>query len=140
MCHVLGRDVAITLPLISQTVPHFGEDPEDLATTLFEVAPTVMFTVPRYLQKFASRVLVSVLNSSRLKRVAYDAAARIARDHARRRWDGSVTALHDVRYRILQALIFRPILNKLGFDKLELVVSGGAGLPPKRRPPGICTA
>jgi long-chain acyl-CoA synthetase len=23
----------------------------------------------------------------------------------------------------------RPILNKLGFDKLELVVSGGAGLP-----------
>jgi long-chain acyl-CoA synthetase len=129
MCHVLGRDVAITLPLISQTVPHFGEDPEDLATTLFEVAPTVMFTVPRYLQKFASRVLVSVLNSSRLKRVAYDAAARIARDHARRRWDGSATALHDVRYRILQALIFRPILNKLGFDKLELVVSGGAGLP-----------
>ena len=58
MCHVLGRDVAITLPLISQIVPHFGEDPEDFATTLFEVAPTVMFTVPRYLQKFASHVLV----------------------------------------------------------------------------------
>ena len=31
MCHVLGRDVAITLPLISQLVPHFGEDPEDFA-------------------------------------------------------------------------------------------------------------
>ena len=29
----------------------------------------------------------------------------------------------------VQALMFRPILNKLGFDKLELVVSGGAGLP-----------
>jgi long-chain acyl-CoA synthetase len=50
MCHVLGRDVAITLPLMSQLVPHFGEDPEDFAATLFEVAPTVMFTVPRYLQ------------------------------------------------------------------------------------------
>ena len=34
MCHVLGRDVAITLPLISQLVPHFGEDPEDFATTI----------------------------------------------------------------------------------------------------------
>ena len=64
MCHVLGRDVAITLPLISQLVPHFGEDPEDFATTLFEIAPTVLFTVPRYLQKFASHVLVGVLNSS----------------------------------------------------------------------------
>ena len=64
MCHVLGRDVAITLPLISQLVPHFGEDPEDFAVTLFEIAPTVLFTVPRYLQKFASHVLVGVLNSS----------------------------------------------------------------------------
>jgi long-chain acyl-CoA synthetase len=129
MCHVLGRDVAITLPLISQLVPHFGEDPEDFSATLFEVAPTVMFTVPRYLQKFASHVLVSVLNSSRLKRAFYEASMRVAHDHVRRRWDGNSTAAGDVLYSTVQALMFRPILNKLGFDKLELVVSGGAGLP-----------
>ena len=129
MCHVLGRDVAITLPLISQLVPHLGENPEDFAGTLFEVAPTVMFTVPRYLQKFASHVLVSVLNSSRLKRAAYEAAMRIARDHVRRRWDNSATTAREAIYGVVQALVFRPILNKLGFDKLELVVSGGAGLP-----------
>jgi long-chain acyl-CoA synthetase len=129
MCHVLGRDVAITLPLISRLVPHFGEDPEDFAATLFEVAPTVMFTVPRYLQKFASHVLVSVLNSSRLKRAFYEASMRVARDHVRRRWDGNSTAAGDLLYGTVQALMFRPILNKLGFDKLELVVSGGAGLP-----------
>jgi long-subunit acyl-CoA synthetase (AMP-forming) len=29
---------------------------------------------------------------------------------------------------VLRALVFRPILNKLGFDRLELVVSGGASL------------
>ena len=129
MCHVLGRDVAVTLPLISRLVPHFGEDPEDLATTLFEVAPTVLFTVPRYLQKFASHVLVGMLNSTMAKRVIYDLAMQFARAHARRRWDGSVTAAQDALYRTLRALVFRPILNKLGFDKLELVVSGGAALP-----------
>ena len=129
MCHVLGRDVAVTLPLISRLVPHFGEDPEDFATTLFEVAPTVLFTVPRYLQKFASHVLVGMLNSTVAKRVIYDLAMRFARAHARRRWDGSVTAAQDALYRTLRALVFRPILNKLGFDKLELVVSGGAALP-----------
>ena len=129
MCHVLGRDVAITLPLISRLVPHFGEDPEDFATTLFEVAPTVLFTVPRYLQKFASHVLVGMLNSTMAKRVIYDLAMRFARAHARRRWEGSVTVAQDVLYRALRVLVFRPILNKLGFDKLELVVSGGAALP-----------
>ena len=95
MCHVLGRDVAVTLPLISELVPHFGEDPEDFATTLFEVAPTVLFTVPRYLQKFASHVLVGVLNSGRIKRAAYELAMRFARRHARRRWDGTATGLQE---------------------------------------------
>src|SRR5262245_63656340 len=54
---------------------------------------------------------------------------RVARDHVRRRWDGNPTAAGEALYGAVQALMFRPILNKLGFDKLELVVSGGAGLP-----------
>ena len=65
LCHILGRDVAVTLPLFTQLVPHFGEDQEDLPATLFEVAPTVLFTVPRYLQKFAAQILIGVMNSSR---------------------------------------------------------------------------
>ena len=129
MCHVLGRDVAITLPLMSSLVPHFPEDAEDFATTLFEVAPTVMFTVPRYLQKFASHILVGVLNSSRLKRAAYDFAMRFAQVYVRHQWDARATMAQKLLYGILRASVFRPILNKLGFDKLELVVSGGAGLP-----------
>jgi long-chain acyl-CoA synthetase len=129
MCHVLGRDVAITLPLISQLVPHFGEDPEDFAVTLFEVAPTVLFMVPRYLQKFASHVLVGILNSSRIKRAAHDFAMRFARPYATRRWNGGSNIVQDAIYRLVRLAVFKPILNKLGFDRLELVVSGGASLP-----------
>lgn len=129
LCHVLGRDVAVTLPLLSGLVPHFGEDAEDLPTTLFEVAPTVLFTVPRYLQKFASQVLVGMLNASRVKRGVYGLAMRFARGHARRRWDGTTDLAQDALYWLLRAMVFRPILNKLGFDRLELVVSGGASLP-----------
>ena len=129
MCHVLGRDVAITLPLISRLVPHFGEEPEDFAETLFEVAPTVLFIVPRFLQKFASHVLVGVSNASPAKKAAHDFALRVARSYAARRWNSSASRGWDALYRAVQRLIFRPILNKLGFDKLELVVSGGAALP-----------
>src|SRR5262249_14732248 len=91
LCHVLGRDAAVTLPLISQLVPHFGEHPEDLPTTLFETAPTVVFTVPRYLQKFASQVLLGIHNSSGLKRASASVAMRIAREHARRRLSGETS-------------------------------------------------
>jgi long-chain acyl-CoA synthetase len=130
LCHVLGRDVALTFPLISRLVPHFGEDPEDLPATLFEVAPTVLFTVPRYLQKFGSQILVGMLNSSPLKRRLYDLAMRVARAQARRRWTGTTSPALDIGYALCRAAVFTPLLNKLGFDRLELVVSGGAPLPP----------
>ena len=129
ICHVLGRDIAVTLPLMSGLVPHFGESTEDLAATLFETAPTVLFTVPRYLQKFASQILVAMMSSSRLKRASYERAMRFARAHARRRWDGTVATAQEAIYRLWHGAVFRPILNKLGLDQLELVISAGAPLP-----------
>jgi len=129
LCHVLGRDIAITLPLISRLVPHYGEDIEDLPTTLFEVAPTVLFTVPRYLQKFASQILIGIANTTGLKRGAYDLAMRLARRTAEARWQGAAGPLDRAGFAAAWAAVFRPILNKLGFDRLELVISGGAPLP-----------
>jgi len=127
ICHILGRDIAVTLPLLSKLVPHFGEDVEDLPRTFFEVAPTVLFTVPRFLQKFASQVLVSIGSTTPLKRAAYDAAMRVARREVRARWDGGKTG--SLAYRLSRALVFAPLLERLGLDKLELAISGGAPLP-----------
>lgn len=129
LSHGLGRDIAITLPLISGLVPHFGEDVEELGSTLFEVAPTVLFTVPRYLQKFASRVLVALMDSSALKRRAYDIAMAIGRRYARRRWERRAGALERALYALARGFVFRPILNKLGLDELRLVICAGAPLP-----------
>jgi long-chain acyl-CoA synthetase len=131
LCHVLGRDVAVTLPLISRLIPHFGEHPEDLPTTLFETAPTILFSVPRYLQRFAAQVLLGIRNSGGVKRASAEIAMHFARTHARRRWDGVNGFTDYALYRACRAAVFLPILNKLGFDQLELVVCTGAPLPPE---------
>lgn len=131
LSHGLGRDIAVTLPLMSGLVPHFGEDAEDLATTLFEVAPTVLFTVPRYLHKFASRVLVALMDSSALKRRTYGIAMSIGRRYARQRWDDGPRSLDRALYALARGLVFRPILNKLGLDELRLAICAGAPLPPE---------
>src|SRR4029450_10455190 len=91
LCHVLGRDAGVRLTLVSQLVPHSGEHPEDLPTTLFETAPTILFTVPRYLQKFASQVLLGIHNSSGLKRASASAAMRFAGQQPPHAW-GAQTA------------------------------------------------
>lgn len=126
LCHILGRDIAVTLPLLSKLVPHFGEDVEDLPRTFFEVAPTVLFTVPRFLQKFASQVLVGIGSTSLLKRFAYGLAMRVAREQARARWEGDLS--ESPAYKAARALVFRPLLEKLGLDRLALAISGGAPL------------
>jgi long-chain acyl-CoA synthetase len=128
-CHILGRDVAITLPLLTQLVPHFGENVEGLQQTLHEVAPTVLVTVPRYLQKLAAQVLVGIGNTSAAKRVAYEAAMRIGRRHAKARWAGP--SQPSLAYALARQLVFRPLLEKLGLDRVELAISGGAPLPPE---------
>ena len=129
LCHVLGRDIAVTLPLMTRMVPHIGETAEDLPETMFETAPTVLFTVPRYLQKMAANVLVQVGGSSALKKLVYNRAVAFARTHARRRWTGTASGGWAIIHELWNALVFRPVLNKIGFDRLELVVSGGAPLP-----------
>ena len=131
LCHILGRDLAITVPLLSTLVPHFGEDIEDLPRTLFEVAPSVLFTVPRYLQKFASQVLVGLGRTSRAKRAAYDTAMRIGRKCAAARWSGTSGPATAFLQSVAGTLAFRPMLNKLGLDRIELLLSGGAPLPPE---------
>src|SRR5262249_27746076 len=128
---VLGRDIAVTLPLISRLVPHFGEHPEELPAMLFETAPTLLFTVPRYLQRFASQVLLGIQNSSALKRASASAAMGFAHRHAQRRWRGKTRFVQEALDRACRAGVSVPILNKRGWERLELLVCGGAPLPPE---------
>lgn len=129
LCHILGRDMGITLPLLGGPTPHLGEDVEDLPRTLYEVAPTVLVTVPRYLQKFASQVLIRLGNTTPLKAAAYRIAMKIGRRHAKARWEGRSEG--NLLYRLARLLVFKPLLEQLGLDRVELAISGGAPLPPE---------
>ena len=131
LCHIFGRDIAITLPLISRLVPHYGDDVNDLMQTLVEVGPTALFTVPRYMQKLASHILIGLGSTSAPKKLVADAAMRTARRIARRRWDGSLGAVDRTAIAAARQMVFRPMLRQLGLDRLELAISGGAALPPE---------
>ena len=111
-------------------MPHIGETAEDLPETLFETAPTVLFTVPRYLQKMAAQRAGADgkhlgAQALRLRPRHGLRAGACASGAGRARPAGRPRSCK----RCGSALVFRPVLNKIGFDKLELVVSGGAPLP-----------
>src|SRR5437016_9991597 len=86
LCHAMGRNLAITMPLIADIVPHYPESGDTVADALFDIQPTFVFTVPRYLQKFAAHLLVGLDQSSWIKRAAYRAAMTVGRRALDRRW------------------------------------------------------
>src|SRR5439155_1314493 len=47
LCHTMGRNTVITMPLLADIVPHYPESLATVAESLYEVAPTFVFTVPR---------------------------------------------------------------------------------------------
>jgi long-chain acyl-CoA synthetase len=129
LSNVIGKVVALTLPLLAPVIPHYGEDIEDLNQTFFEVAPTVLFTVPNYLKKFASGILIDIENSSALKKLAYTVAVSIGRQHLSNVWEKKRDVLWKLAYLLCYCVVFRPILNKIGFDKVRIALSTGAPLP-----------
>ncbi len=130
LCHTMGRDLAITMPLIAEVVPHYPESVDAFAEALYEVQPTFVFTVPRYLQKFAAHLLVGIDASSPLKRTAYRAAMAVGRWAARQRWQGRPSPLTTLGAVAARQLVFRWLLEKVGFARTRLVLSSGAPLPP----------
>jgi long-chain acyl-CoA synthetase len=121
----------ITMPLLADIVPHYPESIDTVAETLYEVAPTFVFTVPRYLQKFAAHLLVGLDQSSRVKRTAYRVAMGLGRRALRRRHRARDAAdRSSVLGSLTRAIVFRWLLEKVGFARAQLVISSGAPLPP----------
>ncbi len=129
LCNLIGKIVALTLPLLTRITPHYGESIEVVRETIFEIAPTVLFTVPVYLKKFTSSIFVGIENSSPLKKILYQASVNIGRRHLKRIWDGKKNPLLNLLYLLCYFVTFRPILNKIGFSKLKVVLSTDSPLP-----------
>jgi len=131
LCHAMGRNLAITMPLLADIVPHYPESVDTFADALYEIQPTFVFTVPRYLQKFAAHLLVGLDQSSWVKRAAYRLAIGVGHRALRRRHGAPGSAPGTAALAAFaRALVFRWLLEKVGFARAELVISSGAPLPP----------
>jgi long-chain acyl-CoA synthetase len=117
--------------MIGNHITHFGENPDLMAETIFEVSPTIFLGAPRTLEKFAAQVLVGIETSSWLKRQLYRLAMKIGRIHVSKRWEGQFSLVWWLLYRIARLIVFRPLLEKIGFSKVKLCLVGATPVPPE---------
>lgn len=132
MAHLIERTMSICLPLVAEVIPHIGEEVEDLLGTLYEVQPTFLNVVPRILEKIASQVVIGMQRSSLLKRRIYAWAMAAGTRYRQARWAGrKPSALLSILNSVAAAVVFRPLLRKVGLSKIQAVLCAGAPLPLK---------
>jgi long-chain acyl-CoA synthetase len=132
LSHVVARTLVVTTPLLTKIVPFFCEEIDEFGDTIREVAPNFVILPPRFYEKFGAQLLVGLETSTPVKKWAYRAAARIGRRWLqRRRKQESIPLLLAIAYWAARQLVFRQLLEKVGFARCRIAFTGSAPMPPQ---------
>ncbi len=112
-------------------VLHFPEAPETALPNLREIGPQVMFSPPRIWENLVSQVVVKMEDSSRLKKLFYNWAMKVAYRMADTRFRKEKPSLVlRILYALADWLVFKMIKDHLGLRHLKRAYTGGAALGP----------
>jgi long-chain acyl-CoA synthetase len=132
LSHVVARVLTVTTPLVSKLVPFFCEEIDEFGESIREVAPNFIVLPPRFYEKFAAQLLVGLETSTPSKRWSYKLARTVGRRVLRRRRNGErVGRLDSIAYWLARQLVFRQLLEKIGFAKCRIAFTGSAPMPPQ---------
>jgi len=127
LCHVAERIFSICLPLAFGSVINFAESPETVARDFQELSPTFVFAVPRVWEKFYSRVSTAMSEATWFGRRAYELGLKLASARAKKLLAGREPGLFDnLKYRLVDLLVFRNIKELLGLDRARYCYTGAA--------------
>jgi long-chain acyl-CoA synthetase len=127
LCHIAERIVSLCMCLGHGTRLNFAESAETVLQNLQELAPSVVFTVPRLWEKFYSRISTLMSDASWFGRIGYRWAMRIGHKRAERILAGKrIPAGLDLQYRIADRLVLRHLKELIGISRAKYLLSGAA--------------
>jgi long-chain acyl-CoA synthetase len=131
LSHVAERQFSIFLALRWGYTVNFIENTDTVMQNLTEVAPTVVFGVPRIWEKLFSAVTLRVKENDVVKRGAYAIAIRLSHERMTRRFSGRpVPAWLAAAVRAADAAVLLPLRRRLGLHRVRIAYSAGAPIAP----------
>ena len=132
MCNVMERIVGLYYALYAGTVSNYVEGPETIVENLRELQPTVMMAVPRFWERFYSRVQISVQASTWLQRQLYGWAIGVGLRIADARGAGKAPgALDRLQYGLASHFILGSVRREIGLDRVRWAYVGAASISPE---------
>ncbi|WP_137388857.1 AMP-dependent synthetase/ligase [Rhodoligotrophos defluvii] len=121
----------IALGLVLPMVVNFPESPEEVLNNIRELAVEALVFAPRQWESLAATVQARMLDAGRVRRKLYDWGVDIGRKVNVARLEGRPVALGArMAFPLAEALVLRPLRDKLGLTRAKVALSGGSTMAP----------
>lgn len=92
-----------------------------------EIRPTVMTTVPRFLETVKKKIFSAMEKEKPAKKLIFKNAIATGQKYVYARQNGKIPVFLELKYKLFDKLVYSKIREKMG-GRLRLLVSGGAAL------------
>ena len=131
LAHIAERLLSDFCPIYNGSVISFAESPETVPENIREIAPTVLFAVPRIWEKFYSAVRIASEDAGRIQRFAWARALALGERVAGHRLAGRpVPGLLRLAFAIAGATVLGRAKKLIGIHRARYVVTGAAPIAP----------
>ncbi len=127
LSHIAEQMFTIHAPITAGSSVYFAESIEKLPDNLREVAPTILFGVPRIWEKFYAKVNAKLSTATGLKKMIADWAMGVGREvSAVKMRGGQPSGLLGLKYAIADKLVFSKAKPNMGLQNARVCVTGAA--------------
>jgi len=132
LCHVFEQLFTIMINAKLGTIVNFIENTDTIMDNMKEVSPTLTYGVPRIWEKYASGIMIRMADATWFKRMVFKACMGIGMKYAGLTLNFKPVPLYlKVAYLAAYLAVFRKLKERLGFDRVQLAISGAAPISPE---------
>ncbi len=128
LCHIFERMAGLHAMVRAGATIAYAHSFDTVRDDLVDVKPTIITTVPRFLERARERALESVASRSRFARRLFQWGLAQGRRGARAHFQGR--EVNDLPIRLADVLVARKVRQRMG-GRLRACISGGAPLDPE---------
>ncbi|HET57882.1 MAG TPA: long-chain fatty acid--CoA ligase, partial [Deltaproteobacteria bacterium] len=122
-----GMGVALT----GAMTMNFPETPETVTQDFRELGPEIIITSSRFWEDMASSIRVKMEDASRMNRLVYEATLKIGQAvEDRIQGNRPVPFLLSAAHGVASAVVYRPLLSRVGCSRLKSAYTGGHPISP----------